>query len=342
MDTRIRGLYVIIDPAACRGRHPVQIARQAIDGGASVVQWRDKLRDKGDQLADASAIEGVCRSAGVLFIVNDHADLTLAVGAAGVHVGPHDLPVERVRSIVGDAMIIGASTNNAREALTAQQDGADYVAVGAIFPTGTKGDTRPANLDRIREVKSAVRLPVVAIGGINASNIASVIEAGADAAAVISAVCGADDPAEATRRLATEFPVFPDSRQAAAQPTANDVHALVERYAALFNAGDRDAWVALFAEHGLQHDPVGEPPRRGRAEIAAWWERAVAPYEAIIMEPKRITVNGSEAALVWRIVERLDGKQRAFEGIDIITLDAQGLISEIRAYWDRSSLPDFA
>ena len=92
----------------------------------------------------------------------------------------------------------------------------------------------------------------------------------------------------------------------------------------------------------MQHDPVGEPPRKGRAEIAAWWDRAVAPYEAIIIEPKRITVNGNEAALSWRIVERQGGKQRAFEGIDIITFDAQGMISEVRAYWDRASLPDFA
>ena len=102
-------------------------------------------------------------------------------------------------------MIIGVSTNNADEARLAEAAGADYVAIGAIFATSSKDVTRAANLDRLREVKAAVRVPVVAIGGINASNIASVVAAGADAAAVISAVCGADDPRAAAAELAAAF-----------------------------------------------------------------------------------------------------------------------------------------
>jgi thiamine-phosphate diphosphorylase len=115
------------------------------------------------------------------------------------------LPVDAVRPIVGAAAIIGASTNNAEEARRAERASADYVAVGAIFSTQSKGNTRPADLDRIRLVKAAVSVPVVAIGGISASNIASVVEAGADAAAVISAICGADHPAAAARELASAF-----------------------------------------------------------------------------------------------------------------------------------------
>jgi thiamine-phosphate pyrophosphorylase len=198
----IAGLYVIIDPAACAGRDAVAVARLAIEGGASLLQWRDKGRDKGDQLADARAIAALCREHGALFIANDHADLALAAGAHGVHLGQHDLPIEAVRSIVGPAMIIGVSTNNAAEARAAEDAGADYVAVGAIFATATKEVTRPASLDRLREVKAAVRLPVVAIGGITAANIGSVVDAGADAAAVISAVCGAADPRAAAAALA--------------------------------------------------------------------------------------------------------------------------------------------
>jgi thiamine-phosphate diphosphorylase len=322
---------------------PVDVARAAINGGASVLQWRDKSREKGDQFADAKAIAAMCREAGVTYIINDHADLALAVGADGVHVGPHDLPVGRVRTIVGEGLIVGASTNNAHEARAAERDGADYIAVGAIFPTGSKGNTRPANVDRIREVKAAVSLPVVAIGGIDASNIASVIGAGADAAAVISAVCGAEDQHAAARELAAAF----GQRTAGNDPrvprstTPLDVTRLVERYVALFNAGQREEWIALFAEHAAQHDPVGEPPRRGHAEIADWWERAVAPYDAIIIEPKRISANGNEAALAWRIIEQQEGKRRMFEGIDIIAFDINGLIIEVRAYWDRSSLPAF-
>ncbi len=102
-------------------------------------------------------------------------------------------------------MIVGVSTNNMDEARAAASGGADYVAVGAIFSTASKDVTRPASLERLREIRAAVRVPVVAIGGINASNIASVVESGADAAAVISAVCGADDPGAAVRALASAF-----------------------------------------------------------------------------------------------------------------------------------------
>jgi thiamine-phosphate pyrophosphorylase len=202
---QIRGLYVIVDPDACGGRSAVEVARLALESGAAMIQWRDKRRDKGDQLAEARSIAELCRDAGAIFVVNDHVDLAIACGADGVHLGQHDLPIHAARPIAGEAMIIGVSTNDAEEARAAEAASAGYVAVGAIFGTVSKGDTRPANLDRIREVRAAVRLPVVAIGGINASNIRSVIDAGADAAAVISAVCSADDPREAARALSSAF-----------------------------------------------------------------------------------------------------------------------------------------
>jgi thiamine-phosphate diphosphorylase len=201
----IRGLYVIVGPDACHGRDPVTIARLALDGGAAAVQWRDKRRDKGDQIDDARAIAALCDEAGAIFVVNDHIDLAIVCGAHGVHLGQHDLPIAAARPIAGPAMIIGASTNNAQEAAAAEAAGADYVAVGAIFTTASKGDTRPADLDCIRSVKAAVGVPVVAIGGINSSNIGDVVAAGADAAAVISAVCAADDPRGAARELASAF-----------------------------------------------------------------------------------------------------------------------------------------
>jgi len=200
----VHGLYVIIDPDACAGRPALAVARAAIDGGATVLQWRDKRRDKGDQLEDARAIVALCAEAGVLSIVNDHADLAIAAGAGGVHLGQHDLPVEAVRPIVGDR-VIGVSTNNPEEARRAEAAGADYVAVGSVFATNSKGATRPASPERLGEVKAAVRVPVVAIGGIDASNIAAVVAAGADAAAVISAVCGAPDPRAASATLASAF-----------------------------------------------------------------------------------------------------------------------------------------
>ena len=201
----LSGLYVIIDPVACADRSPIDIARLAIDGGARVIQWRDKRRDKGAQLDDARAIRVLCHARNAIFIVNDHADLAVACGADGVHLGQGDLPIGVVRPIVGDAALIGVSTNNADEARRAEAARADYVAIGAIFATSSKDVTRAASLDRIREVSAAVTIPVVAIGGINASNIASVLAAGADAAAVISAVCGAADPRAAAAELARAF-----------------------------------------------------------------------------------------------------------------------------------------
>ncbi len=204
---KLRGLYVIIDPAVAAGRDEIKIARQAIEGGAGLIQWRDKSREKGVQLPVAEALRRLCREVGAMFLVNDDVDLALAVGADGVHVGQKDLPVAVVRRLVPRGMIIGCSTNNPDEARQAEADGADYVSVGRLFATGSKADTRPATLDALRVVKAAVSVPVCAIGGINESNIDDVIAAGADMAAVISAVISAPDVREAARRLAARFAV---------------------------------------------------------------------------------------------------------------------------------------
>ena len=184
---------MIVDPAHTRGRDAVEVARQALKGGARVIQWRDKTREKGLQLPEVRAVRSLCEERGAVLIVNDHVDLALAASAHGVHLGQKDLPVAEVKRMAPRGFLIGVSTNDVEEARRAQEDGAAYVALGSVFPTATKGVTRPASVERLAEVKAAVRVPVVAIGGINEGNIARVAEAGADAAAVISAVCGADD-----------------------------------------------------------------------------------------------------------------------------------------------------
>ncbi len=200
----IRGLYVIIDPDACGGRDPLEVARQALLGGAKMIQWRDKRREKGVQLAEARALAELCKEHGALYIVNDHVDLALGVAADGVHVGQGDLPVKVVRGLVPASFVVGASTNNVDEARAAEAAGASYVAVGSMFPTGSKEPerTRAATPELLREVKAVVDVPVVGIGGIDASNIGEVVAAGADAVAVISAVCGAEDVKGAARLLA--------------------------------------------------------------------------------------------------------------------------------------------
>ena len=204
----VSGLYVLIDPAACKRVGPVETTRLALEGGASLIQWRDKLRDKGAQLADARKVFGLCRAFDATFIVNDHADLALVLAGddpdadMGIHLGQSDLPVAAARRILPAAFVVGASTNNVAEAIAAAEAGATYIAVGDLFGTASKQGTRAASPSRLKEVKDALgQLPVVGIGGINLGNVGEVIRAGADAVAVISAVCGADDPRAAAAQL---------------------------------------------------------------------------------------------------------------------------------------------
>jgi thiamine-phosphate pyrophosphorylase len=202
----IRGLYVIVDPQQTRGRDPVEVARLALTGGARMIQWRDKTRDKGEQVAEAQAMRELCRQRGALFFVNDHVDLALAVSADGAHLGQKDLPPSLLRPWLPAGFLLGVSSNTVDEARRAEREGADYVAVGAVFPTASKGVTRPASPERLREMKAAVKVPVVAIGGIDEGNVDLVVAAGPDAVAVISAVCLADDVEAAARRLVSHLP----------------------------------------------------------------------------------------------------------------------------------------
>jgi thiamine-phosphate diphosphorylase len=208
----ISGLYVLIDPAACKHFSAIETAALALEGGASLIQWRDKLLDKGAQLADAREVLGLCIEHEAAFIINDHADLALVLAqersneaGLGVHVGQKDLPVAAVRRIVPAGFVVGASTNNVAEAVAAAAAGASYIAVGDIFGTASKEGTRPASPARLAAVRTAISVPVVGIGGINLTNIGEVVKAGADAVAVISAVCGADDPRAASAALVAAF-----------------------------------------------------------------------------------------------------------------------------------------
>ena len=200
---KVRGLYVIVDPEATRGRDVVEVAEAALRGGASVIQLRDKTRDKGEVLEIARAIKGLCDKHNALFIVNDDADIAYLSEAHGLHVGQTDLPVGEARRVLSPDQIVGRSNNGVEESLESEGQGADYVAVGAIYATTTMGKSGRTALgpDMIRQVKQAVSAPVVAIGGINAGNIAEVARAGADCICVVSAVTYADDPERAAAEL---------------------------------------------------------------------------------------------------------------------------------------------
>jgi thiamine-phosphate pyrophosphorylase len=196
------GLYLVTDERLSRGRATAEIVRAAIRGGIDAVQLRGKDLPAREQLAIGRELQAITREAGVLFIVNDRVDLALALAADGVHVGQDDLPAEIVRRLVGPEMIIGVSAATIPEALAARAARADYLGVGAIYGTATKLDAGAATGPQLLStIAGAVDLPLVAIGGINATNVAAVIAAGAAGAAVVSAIIAADDPEAAAREL---------------------------------------------------------------------------------------------------------------------------------------------
>ncbi|HLW59393.1 MAG TPA: thiamine phosphate synthase [bacterium] len=198
-------VYVIADALRSRGRSPREIAEAAIRGGATTVQLRMKDAPARQIVEAGREILPLCRAAGVAFVVNDRADVAMIVGADGVHVGQDDLPTREVRAMLGPEAVIGVSAATAEEAVAAERAGADYLGVGAIYATATKADAgEPIGLDRLRELRGVVRLPLIGIGGITADNAAAVIRAGARGVAVITAVTMAEDVAAAVRRIRRE------------------------------------------------------------------------------------------------------------------------------------------
>lgn len=198
----IKGIYVITDTFLMPSRSHIDIAVAALYSGASVIQMRDKTASDKDLIRIGREIKRLASAAGALFIVNDRLEVALACDADGLHVGQDDHPASELRSLI-PGKILGVSVSTPEEAARAKRDGADYLGVGPIFATSTKADAvPPIGPDAIKPIKSASgELPVVAIGGINESNLAEIAKSGADSASVISAVVCADDMAEATRRL---------------------------------------------------------------------------------------------------------------------------------------------
>ena len=173
----------------------------AIDGGATIVQLREKHLDEDAFLKEAERFVALCRRKGVISIINDNVEIAVRTSADGVHVGQEDLEAGRARALLGPDRIIGVSAHNVEEALAAQAAGADYLGTGAAFVTGTKTDAKPISRETIRAVTAAVDIPVVAIGGINAGNILKLAGSGVDGVAVVSAIFGAEDPGRATAEL---------------------------------------------------------------------------------------------------------------------------------------------
>ena len=181
-------LYLVTDRDVLAGRDLFKSVEDAILGGATVIQLREKDVSTLKFYNIALEMKKVTDKYNIPLIINDRLDIALAADAAGLHIGQDDMPLKTARKILGNEKIIGVSVSNAEEALKAQNDGADYVGAGAVFPTSTKKDAYSVTLKELKRIKGSIKIPVVAIGGINKDNIKSVMQAGADGAAIISAI----------------------------------------------------------------------------------------------------------------------------------------------------------
>ncbi|MCJ7727168.1 MAG: thiamine phosphate synthase [Actinobacteria bacterium] len=186
-------LYFITDSRLTR-KTALEDVKSAIRAGVKIIQYREKGESTGDMIKEAKKIGELCKKNNVLFIINDRVDIVLAVDADGVHLGNKDMIYSIARKILGSKKIIGLTVHNIREAVEAERIGADYIGVSPIFETKTKLDAgRPAGLKLIKDIKKAIKIPFVAIGGINENNLGSVIEAGARSIAAISAILTKDN-----------------------------------------------------------------------------------------------------------------------------------------------------
>ena len=194
-------VYAVTDRAWLGGRSLVDCVQQAVEGGATFVQLREKEASH-DEIAElALELLPVCRAAGVPFVIDDEVEIALEVGADGVHVGQDDMACERARAILGPDAIVGVSAQTVEQALAAQAAGADYLGVGALIPTPTKPDAVDVTFEELCAICDAVDIPVVGIGGLNARTVGQLKGSGVDGAAVVSAIFAAEDCKAASREL---------------------------------------------------------------------------------------------------------------------------------------------
>ncbi len=198
-------LYLCTDRSIMSDTSIEECVEKSLKGGVSVVQIREKDCPGKEFLQIAKSVKEITRRYGVPLIINDRVDVAIAVGADGVHVGQDDLPCAIVRSMVGEDMIIGVSASSLTEALKAQQDGADYIGVGAMFATDTKTDAKVVTMEELDRIRREVSIPIVVIGGINKTTLPDFIGKGIDGIAVVSAIVSQNDVESAARELKSMF-----------------------------------------------------------------------------------------------------------------------------------------
>lgn len=186
-------LYAVTDRAFAKKQTLYEQVNSAIKGGITMLQLREKKLSEVEFLKEAEKIKPLCRANDIPFIINDDVDVAVKCGADGVHIGQNDMAAEKVRQIIGGDMILGVSAQTPEQAVKAEKAGADYLGVGAVFPTSTKSDALSVSYETLKEICASVSIPVVAIGGICAENIKELSGSGIDGVALVSAIFGAED-----------------------------------------------------------------------------------------------------------------------------------------------------
>jgi len=196
------GLYALTSELHSQGRSNIEVASEILACGVPILQYREKSKKVRQMYEECQVLRTMTQQYGALFIINDHLDLALAVGADGVHIGQDDLPLSKVREIVGPDLLIGVSTHSPEQANAAVSGGADYIGVGPLFATKTKIDVcQPVGLDYLEYIVKNLAIPFVAIGGIKENNLAEVIKAGARTVALVTEIVGDPDIAGKIKRL---------------------------------------------------------------------------------------------------------------------------------------------
>jgi thiamine-phosphate pyrophosphorylase len=198
-------LYLVTDRQLMSCDSLTEAVEQAILGGCTMIQLREKELSSLEFYNQAVAVKQVTDKYHIPLIINDRIDIAMAVQATGVHIGQHDLPAAAVRKIIGENMLLGVSASSIAEAIQAQQDGADYLGVGAMFPTGTKTDADSVSMEELQKIRTAVSLPIVVIGGINKGNAGRFKPMGIDGLAVVSAIIAQSDIKVAAAELKDLF-----------------------------------------------------------------------------------------------------------------------------------------
>ncbi len=195
-------LYLVTDRGLSMERTTAEVVAAAIKGGVTCVQLREKECSTREFIDEALALKSILQEHHIPLLINDRIDVALAVDADGVHLGQSDMRISDARRILKPHMIVGISAESVQDAILAEAEGADYIGISPVFATGTKVDTAaPLGLEGVRQIREAVNIPLVGIGGINAANGADVISYGADGIAVVSAIVSAENPEQAAREL---------------------------------------------------------------------------------------------------------------------------------------------